>query len=147
MEERFPVKKITDVYHFEKYDPKASTGLHVWCWFQLLTILILISYFFGNLAAIGTPMIFYYGGFVFLAIYALTELMDRNQYAIVWEALKNIAGYYLLVQSGDWFGAGQYVPGINYLVTGYFLLSFTITLYFVLRHYREDHGGVPVTAH
>lgn len=147
MEERFPVKKITDVYHFEKYNPKASTGLHVWCWFQLLTILVLISYFFGNLAAIGTPVIFYYGGFVFLTIYALTELMDRNQYAIVWEGLKNIAGYYLLVKSGDWFGAGQYIPGINYLMIGYFLLSFTITFYFVFRHYREDHGGVPATAH
>ncbi len=147
MEERFPVKKITDVYHFEKYNPKASTALQIWSWIQLLSILILISYFFGNLADIGMPMIFYYGGFIFLSIYALTDLMDRNLYTIVWEAVKNILGYYLLIKTGNWFGAGQYITGINYLMIGYFLLSFSVTFYFVLRHYREDHGTVPVTAH
>ena len=146
MEKKYPVYKITDVYNFEKYNPRASTALHAWCWFQLLSILILISYFFGNLATIGSPMIFYYGAFIFISIYALTELMDRNPYALIWEGVKNAFGYYLLTLSGDWFGASKFVQDINYVMTFYFLTSFAVTIYFVLRHYREDHATLPATA-
>jgi len=137
--EKYPVQKINDVYHFEKYNPKASNSLHAWCWVQLITLLLLLSYFFANIASIGKPEIFIYGGFIFLFVYALTELMDRHTWAIFWEVLKTGFGFYALYQSG-WFGANNQYPWVNALLSGYFLLSLIVTAYFVGRHYKEDHN-------
>jgi sterol desaturase/sphingolipid hydroxylase (fatty acid hydroxylase superfamily) len=136
--EKYPLYKITDVYHFQKYDPKASPALHAWAWFQLLALLGFISYFFANIATIGNPGIFYYGGFVFLFVYALTDLMDRNATAIGWELAKNVIGALVLVNLGNWFGATQ--SWLTPMIWGYFSLSTVVTAWFVYRHYQEDHG-------
>jgi alkylglycerol monooxygenase len=139
--EKYPVYKIDDVYHFDKYAPRASKALNIWSWVQLLLILISVSYLFGNIAAINKIDKFYiyiYGGFVFLSIYALTELMDRNSYAIGWELAKNILGATIIYRQGDWFGASSYLAWINYALLSYFILSTIITGWFVYSHYKED---------
>jgi sterol desaturase/sphingolipid hydroxylase (fatty acid hydroxylase superfamily) len=139
--EKYPVYKIQDVYHFDKYDTKASASLHTWSWIQLVAMLLFVSYLFGNIAVINqldSSYIFIYGGFIFLSIYAFTELMDRNQYAIVWEALRCIFGIYLIYQQGDWFGANTFMPGVSYALIAYFILSTIITGWFVYIHYKED---------
>jgi alkylglycerol monooxygenase len=143
--EKYPSHKITDVYHFDKYDPKASIGLHAWCWIQLLFMLAFISYFFGNIATIGSPGIFYYGGFIFLGIYAITDLMDRNSTSIFWETAKNIFGFYIIYTQGDWFGSETLLPGIKKIIIGYFVISTLVTIYFVMKHYREDHQKLQIT--
>jgi len=143
--EKYPVHKITDVYHFNKYDPKASNALHGWCWIQLLFMLGFISYFFGNIATIGSPGIFYYGGFIFLGIYAITDLMDRNRSAIFWETGKNLFGFYLIFTQGDWFGSETFLPGIRMFIMTYFVISTLVTVYFVMRHYKEDHQQLQLT--
>lgn len=135
---KYPVPKIEDVYHFEKYDPRASRGLHIWSWVQIVMTLLFISYLFGNIANIGTPDIFIYGGFIFLMVYAYTELMDRNPYALIFETLKNTAGMIILLQEGDWFKAGTIIPGIQYFLLGYFVVATFVTSYFVWMHKRED---------
>jgi hypothetical protein len=139
VEKIYPLQKITDVYHFEKYDPKASPALHTWSWIQLLFMLAFISYFFGNIASIGSPGIFYYGGFIFLGIYAITDLMDRNSSAIFWETAKNLFGISLIYTHGDWFGSESFLPGIKIFILAYFVVSNIVTAYFVNRHYKEDH--------
>ncbi len=139
VEAAYPVEKIGDVYHFEKYDPKASTALHVWCWVQLVALLLFISYFFGNIATIGAPAMIVYGGFVFLFVYALTELMDRHAWAFFWELVKCIFGIYTLSSTGDWFGAASQYSWILPVLGGYFLTSLAVTAGFVYKHYREDH--------
>ncbi|OYW18685.1 MAG: sterol desaturase [Sphingobacteriales bacterium 12-47-4] len=136
--EKFPVPKIEDVYHFEKYDPRASQGLHIWSWVQIIMTLLFISYLFGNIANIGTPEIFIYGGFIFLMVYAYTELMDRNPYALIFETLKNTVGMIILLQEGDWFKAGTIIPGIEYFLLAYFVVATFVTSYFVWKHKRED---------
>lgn len=143
--EKYPLHKITDVYHFDKYDPKASTALHSWCWIQLLFMLAFISYFFGNIATIGSPGIFYYGGFIFIGIYAITDLMDRNSTAIFWETAKNLFGFYLIFNQGDWFGSETFLPGTRMFIMAYFVISTLITVYFVMRHYKEDHQQLQLT--
>lgn len=139
---KYPVYKIEDVYRFEKYDTKASLALHVWSWVQMLVTLLLISYLFGNIAVIdklNETYIYIYGGFIFLGIYAFTELMDRNPYAIGWEAARCILGIAFIYQQGDWFGASSFMAGIQYILAGYFILSLLATAYFVMRHYKEDY--------
>ena len=58
-----------------------------------------VSYLFGNIAYINLQdkyYIYWYGGFVFLSVYALTELMDRNKYAPVWEVLRCALGLWFI---------------------------------------------------
>lgn len=147
--EKYPVQKINDVYHFEKYDTKASTSLHVWAWVQLTMVLLFISYLFGTIAqvnALDSSFIFWYGGFVFVMIYALTDLMDRNKTAILFEAIKCLLGLYFIYTQKDWFGITAYATWMPYVIGVYLLVSLVITGWFVMKHAREDHLSMFTTA-
>ncbi len=137
----YPVYKIDDVNNFEKYNPESSRALNIWCWVQLTAMLLFISYLFGNIAFINSlnrSYIYVYAVFVFLSVYAYSELMDRNTYAIAWELIKNIFGIVLIYNQGDWFGSSQFSTAISYGVVAYFIISTLITAWFVYTHYRED---------
>jgi len=139
--EKYPVYKIEDVYHFEKYDTKTSVALNAWCWVQLVMVLLFISYFFGNIALINDldkTYIFWYGGFIFLMVYALTDLMDRNKSAIVWEVFHSGLGLYFLYTQDDWFGANIYLSYVKYILGAYFILSIIVTGWFAWKHEKED---------
>jgi alkylglycerol monooxygenase len=141
VKEKYPVYKIEDVYHFNKYDPKHSMALTTWSWVQLVMILLFISYLFGNIALINSldkTFIFWYGGFIFLSVYAITDLMDRNSSAIIAELLKDSLGIYFLLSQQDWFGAAAKMPFIVYALAAYFILSFLVTGWFVLKNRKED---------
>lgn len=138
---RYPVYKIEDVYHFDKYDTRTSPAFNAWAWVQLTFILLAISYLFGNIAYINSidgSYIYWYGAFVFLSVYALTELMDRNPAAMIWEIIRSGLGLYFLYQQQDWFGAGFWITSVHFIMAGYFALSLFVTLYFSLKHKRED---------
>jgi alkylglycerol monooxygenase len=138
---KHPVYKIADVYHFEKYNPKASRILSIWCWIQMIMMLLFISYLFGNIASINELnkySIYIYAAFVFIGVYAYSDLMDRSKYAIIWELIKNSFGIYIIYTQGDWFGSSQYSSVISYLLIVYFITSTLITGWFVYNHYRED---------
>ncbi|MEQ1623710.1 MAG: sterol desaturase family protein, partial [Sediminibacterium sp.] len=121
--EKYPVFKIEDPYHFEKYDTKNSTAFSVWIWFQLLVLLALVSYLFGNIAQIGNPGIFLYGAFIFLFVYSYTEQMDQSIHAWIWDSLKTIFGLTILIQTGDWFGAKSIVPLAPWGIGVYLVIS------------------------
>lgn len=139
--QKYPVKKIEDVYNFEKYDTRTSPAFNVWAWVQLLLILVSIAYLFGNIAYINSldgSYIYWYGAFVFITVYALTDLMDRNRYAIVWEILRSGLGLYFLYSQDDWFGASQWLSSIKYILGAYFILSIIVTGGFAIKHRKED---------
>ncbi len=138
--EKYPVYKVEDVYQLEKYAPFASRQIVTWSWLQLLVMLAMICYLFGNIAKIGSPHIFIYGAFIFLSVYSYTELMDRNPYALVWEIIKNIAGIGIIFYIGDWFGASAYVPWINTAMIAWFLISTVVTAWFVFYHFKTDNN-------
>lgn len=138
VEARFPVPKIEDPYHFEKYETKASTALHVWAWVQFAAVTTLVFYFFGDIGRIGSPNIFIYGGFIFISIYSYSELMDRNRLALAWEMGKNLLGAGLIFSMGDWFEANTVLPSATYIVGAYFVISTLVTAYFVLVEFKND---------
>lgn len=131
---KFPVYKIEDVNHFEKYDTHPSAELLAWCWFQLIVLLLLISYLFGNIAAIGAPGIYIYGLFVFLFVYALTELMDKNRYAPLWEITKALLGMGIIWYMGDWFGIAAFWSPLKYLLIVYFIISGLVTTWLTIKN-------------
>ena len=139
--QKYPVYKITDVYRFDKYNTKSSAALNTWSWVQLVLILLFISYMFGNIALINNldkTYIIWYGGFIFLSVYALTDLMDRNASAIAWEFIRCGLGLYFLFQQNDWFGASTYLPAIKFILGAYFIISMLVTGWFVMKHRTED---------
>ena len=139
--EKYPVYKIEDVYQFNKYAPIASAGLQVWSWVQITLTLVFISYLFGNIAAINamnSGFIYAYGAFIFLTVYAYTELMDRNPYAIFWEAAKNIYALAIIFHYGSWFGASQFFPWIDYVLITYFITATVVSGWFTYNHYKQD---------
>ena len=137
---RFSIHKISDVYHFEKYDTKASLFMHVWVWVQLVVLLLITSFLFGNIASINKvnpSHIYWYGLFIFIMVYAYTDLMDRNGYAWIPESLKFLLGFYFMYTQGSWFGS---VPILTHFIAGYLILSWSITIYFVFQYKRESKG-------
>jgi hypothetical protein len=137
--EKYPVYKIADVYHFEKYGPAFSKVTLIWSGFQLVITLLLISYLFGNIAAIGSPGMFVYGGFIFLMVYAYTEFMDGSAYAGIWETFKNLAGLFVIGYTGDWFGSDNVFIWIKYFLIVYLVLATIITNYLVYSGKRTLH--------
>ncbi len=128
--EKYPVYKIEDVYDFEKYDTPYSKIFLMWTWVQTIVLLLLVSYLFGNIAVIGTPGIFYYGAYIFLFVYAFTDLMDGNSYAFIPGLINSAAGIGILFYTGDWFGISTLHPLLKYVLLIYFLVSAAVTLWF-----------------
>ncbi|NCT73267.1 MAG: sterol desaturase family protein [Chitinophagaceae bacterium] len=138
---RYPVSKIEDVYNFEKYEPASSPALRTWAWIQLFVILLFTSYLFGQIAPIKSlnpAYIFWYGGFLFVSVYSLTDLMDRNSTAVIAEGIRLLLGGAFLINQHDWFGISNFWQPAWYFIGAYLLLSFIITAWFVWKHYQED---------
>lgn len=136
-----PVFKIEDPYHFEKYNPPSSKSLQVWSWLQILCTLGFVSYLFGQIAyinALDKSYIYTYGLFIFLGVYAYTELMDQRRSAIWFELAKNGLGFYFLWQQQDWFGASRFGAWTVYLVFGYLVISTLVTMWQVYK--LPPHG-------
>ena len=145
VEEKYPVYKIEDAYNFEKYDTQATTLLHVWSWVQLSLLLSFVSYLFGNIAYIGKPNIFIYGLFLFIMVYAFTELMDGNRYALVWEIVKAATGIGLIVYLGDWFGANVFLPWVSTVLIAYFVLSVAVTAWLSFSNQSQTKESFSIT--
>ena len=138
--EKYPVHKIEDVYHFEKYDTPTNALFNTWTWFQLIMLLLFIGYLFGNISYINSLNSFYiywYGAFVFATVYALTDLMDGGRYAFFWEVLRCGLGGWLLYSQGDWFGGAQWWSTVVYFLTAYFVLSSLFTGFIAFKRNRE----------
>lgn len=136
--EKYPVYKIDDVYNFQKYRTACSSLFLAWSWIQLIALLLFISYLFGNLARIGSPQMYYYGAFVFIYVYAFTEMLDRNKYAFAWEILKAVCGVALVYWNGDWFGASAYVSWSTYAIVAFFIISAFVSSLFTVRQIPRE---------
>ena len=141
----YPIPKIEDVHHFEKYCTNSASLFVTWIWVQLTILLLLISYLFGNIATIGSPDMFIYGIFIFVYVFAYSELMDGNKYAMVWELIKASFGLAVIFYYGDWFGASKFIPWIGNFLLVYFITSSFVTAWFTYSSGKEEKSfTVPV---
>lgn len=133
VQEKYPIDYITDPKDQVKYDTQASGWLHAWSWLQLGMTHLFLIFMLINFANIGFPALFVYGAFLFIHIYAYSELMDLNRYAILFEVIKCLGGVYWILQSGDWFGLNEYWIHGSSVVIAYLIGSLGITLVFVTK--------------
>lgn len=131
VKEKHPII-AADVQQFVKYNPPTSTALKTWSWIQYFVLFFMIGHLLINIADIGSPGVFIYGGFLFLVIYSYTTLMDKDSNAIWLEAIKSIVGLVIIYQTGDWFLIDTLVVGGTALVAGYFIISALAVAYFVI---------------
>ena len=129
VDEKYPVFKIEDVYNFEKYSFQRTPLFLVWIWAQIGILFLITAYLLSHITTIGIPNMFFYGGFIFIYVYALTDLMDGNASAVFWEILKACYGITILFAIGDWFGLEGTYSHSNTIVIAYFILSILMTLY------------------
>jgi len=135
----YPIYKIEDVYDFEHYKKEASPSLRYYLWGQLFSLLLIVSYLYSHIASIGTPDIFIYGAFIFVHIYALTDLMDGNSKVWILETIKNVACVLWIVQSGDWFGSSQ----VSNWIAPALVVYFALTTFFVFSFCRSSFVSSP----
>lgn len=128
---KFPSHKIEDVYGYKKYDTDNSKQMKIWIWIQFAITTFFTLYLFGNIGRIGIPNVFYYGLFIFLSVYAFTELMDLNPNAFAWELVKNCLGAFFISFYGSWFGIEKIIPAGTILIPAYFIVSTLVSAHFV----------------
>jgi drug/metabolite transporter (DMT)-like permease len=130
VKERYPISGIGDVYHFERYSPKASVGLKFYAVFQMLVSLLFMMFMFSNYTEIGFDGLLLFSGFIFTGIYGYTTLMDRRKYAVWIEVGRGLAGISWILVTGDWFGLSGYLPWGNIWALTYFSLTILGGIYF-----------------
>ncbi|WP_456458104.1 sterol desaturase family protein [Reichenbachiella sp.] len=136
IKDKYPIDYIDDPKDQVKYDTQASKALHIWSWVQLIMTHLFLILMLINFADIGFPNLFIYGAFLFIHIYASSELMDLKKSAILFEAIKCFGGIYWIWQSGDWFGLNAIWAFGTEITSAYLLASFLITLGFVVKEIK-----------
>ena len=122
-DEKYPVHKIDDVYHFDKYKPKISKALLYWSIAHLFVVMFFLLDLFARLGSLPANEILVYGIYIFITIYSLTDLMDQNRYNWVFELVRSIVLVAIGFWLGDWFGHEL----ILYVVLCYQAVAFTIS--------------------
>ncbi len=143
VQEKYPVYYIDDIKNYKKFDTPASKSFIAWSWAQMFFNYFLLVYFFAFIAQIGTPHIFYYGAFVFISIYAYTDLMDGNRGALYLEVFKSCIGIFIIYYYGDWFFSSQHWPWYHFVVGCYLLFSVIAVCYFVLIEMKKNKNEKP----
>ncbi|MEM9000910.1 MAG: sterol desaturase family protein [Bacteroidota bacterium] len=127
---KYPIKKIENVYDFQKYRPNASSMLKGYSIFQLLSNTALMLFMFYNYSEIGFNRLLLFGTYVFVGIYGYTTLMDGKPYAVWIEIFRGMAGLGLIYAMNGWFGIDGVLPIGSNLVALYFFVTIIGGIYF-----------------
>lgn len=135
--EKFPVTQMDDPVQYRKYDTASSFSFRAWAWCQLMFNYVLLIYMFAFIIEIGVPDVFIYGGFVVIAVYAFTELMDRNPNAFYMELFKSLLVLGYIFAQGDWFGANVHFSiWFTVLVAAYQLVTVFVVWAFSIKELK-----------
>jgi sterol desaturase/sphingolipid hydroxylase (fatty acid hydroxylase superfamily) len=144
--EKYPLDTISDVYAYQKYDPKLSNGLQFWSWTQFVFTFFSMMYLFNHLNAMTFLEMLAYGAFLYLSIFGFTMLMDKSKFAWVVEILKSGIGMGIILYFGDWFYINEWISGGSLLMMSYYLLSALIVVYFHWTEIRVEDEALQTAA-
>ena len=130
VEKKFPVSTIDSTNNYEKYYPSISNNLQIWSWVQYVIVSFFMMYFINHLHLITFVEGIFYSLFLFIFIYSLTSLMDRDTYALFFELIKSALGLFIIIFFGDWFLISDYFSSATIIIQTYFISSLLIVFYF-----------------
>ena len=137
-EEKYPVTKISNVYSFNKYGTQHSNILMYWSAIQMFVTLGLVSYLYLSIAQMELQNIFIYGTFIFISVYSYTELMDTNNYSLLWESVRFVFGIGIISYFGNWFNIDANIPFGTQIVISYLAISLGVNIYFVSSGFKTE---------
>lgn len=135
--EKYPVPSAKP-NQFVKYDTVASKNLKIWTWTQFLVLVAMVFHLLYKLVDIGTPNMFIYGGFLYLAVFSYTTLMDRNSIALWLEIFKSTFALGVIYSTGGWFLIDSIIPFGTILVAVYQIVSVLVVGWFVMNEVKNE---------
>ena len=130
VEKKYPIKSIDSVYDYKKYYPILSKELQIWSWYQFIVVFILIMYFINNLHIISFTDATLFAAFIFISIYSLTSLMDKEKNSWIAEFIKLTFGFLLLVYTNNFTELEMIIPFHEIIISSYLIISFLVVTYF-----------------
>ena len=130
VEKKYPIKSIDSVYDYKKYYPILSKELQYWSWYQFIVVFIFIMYFINNLHIISFTDATLFAAFIFICIYSLTRLMDKEKNSWIVEFIKLSFGFLLLVYTNNFSELETIIPFYEIIISSYLIISFLVVTYF-----------------
>lgn len=133
--EKYPWQYWENAYDQTKYDSHPSLLLQQWSWVQVTVHFLLVFHVLAAFVSFDYSDVLIYALFLMISIFAYTSLMDKSRLALWAESIKFLIGMGLFIyQDASWFGLESILPGLNYVILGYLLLSFSMSFYLL----RQD---------
>ena len=129
--QKYPIESIDSPQDYEKYYPKLSMNLQIWSWIQYFITFCFMMYFINNLHFLSLLEGFVFASFLFISIYSLTSLMDKNSIAWIYEIIRSVIGILCIFIFGEWFYSLTYFSVISNSLIIYFIFSSLISIYFL----------------
>lgn len=126
VDKAYPVAYTEDPHRQVKFETRASRGVEVWSWFQLVLHILLAMHFFSAVGDFPLHQLMFFGVYIFFAVYAYTELMEGSWEALVAESLKALVGFFILYHFGSWYEVSA--GWVTYAMSGYLVLSWMVTV-------------------
>ena len=101
---------------------------------------MLLLYMFYRFGDIGSPGVFLLGGYLYLAIFNYTTLMDKSSFVLLTALIHSVSGIGIIAFTGDWFLLSEISQVLVYLAAGYFIGSFFITALM----YKREMSSTPL---
>ena len=131
----YPSVKIKDPSQQKKYETKNSPSLIIYCWMQLLIVLVFMFHLFTVLHNTQPSLNYLYAVFIFISIFSYTSLLDQSRLTLVAETIKFLLGISIIYfQDYSWYNVDIiYTYLIGIIITG----SFFSTIYFQINNKKE----------
>ena len=127
---KYPLSIIESPYEYKKYYPNLSENLKLWSWIQFGVIFLFIMYYINHLHLLLFRDAILFAIFLFMCIYSLTSLMDKENNSWIFELIKASFGISLIAFSSNWTFMNNYIINADYIIMTYFILSLFVVLYF-----------------
>jgi len=127
---KYPLSIIESPYEYKKYYPNLSENLKLWSWIQFGIIFLFIMYYINHLHLLLFRDAILFAIFLFMCIYSLTSLMDKENNSWIFELIKASFGISLITFSSNWSFMNNYISYADYIIMTYFILSLFVVLYF-----------------
>jgi sterol desaturase/sphingolipid hydroxylase (fatty acid hydroxylase superfamily) len=143
MAKKYPVEYWENAYDQTKYDSQPSTMLQQWSWVQLTVHFLLVFHVLAAFVSFEYIDVLVYALFLMLSIFAFTSLMDKSRISLWAEVIKFMVGLGLFYwQGSSWFGLETILPGLNYIMLGYLILSLSMSFHLMRQEGTLIHGAL-----